>query len=84
MAGLAARHVASFMITTRETRPNAIQDFDGARARSQFYLGEPIAERKIVRLKDGGLMSSLLPKGMRGIAVRISDRSAASGFHPPQ
>jgi pilus assembly protein CpaB len=75
-------NVASFMIT-RDARPDAVQEFDGARARSQFYLGEPIAERKIVKLKDGGLMSSLLPKGLRGIAVRISDRSAVSGFILP-
>lgn len=75
-------NVASFMIT-REARPTAIEDFDGGRARAQFYLGEPVAERKIVTLKDGGLMSSLLPRGLRGVAIKVSDRSAASGFILP-
>jgi pilus assembly protein CpaB len=75
-------NVASFMIT-REARPDAVQELEGARARAQIFLGEPIAERKIVTLKDGGLMSSLLPKGLRGFAIRITERTAASGFILP-
>lgn len=75
-------NIASFMIT-REARPDAIKELEGARARAQIFLGEPISERKIVTLKEGGLMSSLLLKGMRGIAIRISDRTAASGFILP-
>jgi pilus assembly protein CpaB len=75
-------NVASFMIT-REARPDAIRELEGSRARAQMFLGEPISERKVVTLKDGGLMSSLLPKGLRGIAVRISDRTAVAGFILP-
>lgn len=75
-------NVAAFMIT-QDARPDAIKELEGSRARSQFYLGEPISERKIVALKAGSLMSSLLPQNLRALAVRISDRTAANGFILP-
>lgn len=72
----------SFMIT-RDSRPNAMQEIDGSRARLPIFLGEPIAERKILAPAEGGMMSTLLRKGLRAVAIRISDRSAASGFILP-
>ena len=67
MAGLAQRQCRQ-LHDHQDARPDAIQDLDGARARAQILPREPISERKIATLKDGGLMSSLLPRdcGHRG------------------
>lgn len=89
LAGLAVEwrewprdNVAGFMIT-REARPDAIQEIEGGRARAPILQGEPIADRKILAAKDGNLMSSLVREGLRGFAIRISDRTAGSGFILP-
>jgi pilus assembly protein CpaB len=75
-------NVAAFMIT-RDARPNAIAEIDGSRARAPMLLGEPISDRKILAVKDGNLMSSLVREGLRGVAIRISSRTAGSGFILP-
>lgn len=68
---------------TREARPDAIEKVEGARARAPILAGEPIADRKILTPEAGNLMSSLVRKGLRGFAVRVSDRTAGSGFILP-
>jgi pilus assembly protein CpaB len=75
-------NVAGFMIT-QDTRPNAISELDGARARSPLYLGEPVADRTLVKASDGNIMSAIVGNGLRGIAIRVSDRTAGSGFILP-
>jgi pilus assembly protein CpaB len=75
-------NVAGFMIT-REARPDAIQEIEGNRARTAILQGEPIADRKILSAKDGNLMSSLVREGLRAYAIRVSDRTAGSGFILP-
>jgi pilus assembly protein CpaB len=75
-------NVAGFMIT-REARPDAIQEIEGSRARTAILQGEPIADRKILSAKDGNLMSSLVREGLRAYAIRVSDRTAGSGFILP-
>jgi pilus assembly protein CpaB len=68
---------------TREARPDAIEKIEGARARAPILAGEPIADRKILTADKGNLMSALVRKGLRGFAVRVSDRTAGSGFILP-
>ncbi|MCA3573045.1 MAG: Flp pilus assembly protein CpaB [Aestuariivirga sp.] len=68
---------------TREARPDAIEKIEGARARAPLLAGEPIADRKILTADQGNLMSALVRKGLRGFAVRVSDRTAGSGFILP-
>jgi pilus assembly protein CpaB len=75
-------NVAGSMIT-REARPDAIQQIEGTRARMAILQGEPIADRKILSAKDGNLMSSLVREGLRAYAIRVSDRTAGSGFILP-
>jgi pilus assembly protein CpaB len=75
-------NIAGFMIT-REARPDAIQEIEGGRARAPILQGEPLADRKILAAKDGNLMSSLVREGLRGFAIRVSDRTAGSGFILP-
>ena len=66
-----------------ETHPQALEDLTGAVARATLYSGEPIMMKKVVQPGDRGQMSALLTPGMRAIATRITEDSAASGFILP-
>ncbi|KAG1702700.1 hypothetical protein GQR58_004203 [Nymphon striatum] len=55
---------------------------DPAIARSQFFVGEPIRESKIVRAGNG-YMSAILPTGQQAIATSISTATSAGGFILP-
>jgi pilus assembly protein CpaB len=67
----------------RTTRPAAMQELEGARARSNLFEGEPVSDRKIVAPDSAGFMAAILPKGMRAISVRISADSGAGGYTLP-
>jgi pilus assembly protein CpaB len=75
-------HLRHNMIS-RNTRPAAMQELQGARARSNLFEGEPVNERKIINPDSAGFMAAILPKGMRAISVRISAESGAGGFILP-
>jgi pilus assembly protein CpaB len=75
-------HIRSSMIA-RTTRPAALQEIQGARARSNLFEGEPVSDRKIINPDSAGFMAAILPKGMRAISVRISPESGAGGFILP-
>ena len=75
-------HLRHNMIS-RTTRPAAMQELQGARARSNLFEGEPVNERKIINPDSAGFMAAILPKGMRAISVRISPESGAGGFILP-
>lgn len=77
------RDSLSDAMITREARPDAIDKIDGARARAPLLSGEPVADRKILTAEEGNLMSALVRKGLRGFAIRVSDRTAGSGFILP-
>jgi pilus assembly protein CpaB len=77
-----ASNVGESMIT-RDARPDAIENLAEARARLPILIGEPIADRKTVQAKDRGLLSAVLPKGMRAIAISVSEQTAVSGFVLP-
>lgn len=66
----------------RDTSPDAVDDVVGAIARGTFFAGEPITEGKLART-DGGLLSAMLPAGMRAIALEISTDTSAGGFILP-
>ena len=67
----------------RNGRPDADSELVGAVARGSFLKGEPIHEGKIA-IAGKGLMSSILPKGYRAIATRISAETSAGGFILPK
>ena len=77
-----SNHLRHNMVS-RTTRPAAMQELQGARARSNLFEGEPVNERKIINPDSAGFMAAILPKGMRAISVRISSESAAGGFILP-
>lgn len=68
---------------TRGDRPEADSELVGAVARASFLPGEPINEGKIA-IAGKGLMSSILPKGYRAFATRISAETSAGGFILPK
>ncbi|PLW75831.1 Flp pilus assembly protein CpaB [Cohaesibacter celericrescens] len=67
----------------RGDRPDADSELVGAVARGSFMPGEPINEGKIA-IAGKGLMSSILPKGFRAVATRISPETSAGGFVLPK
>lgn len=75
-------NVAGFMIT-RDARPDAIAEYEGSRARVPMLLGQPVSERSVVKLSEGNLMSNMVRPGLRALAIRVTDRTAGSGFILP-
>lgn len=67
---------------TKTDKPEAIEELKGSVARVVILPGEPIRDAKLVG-KDQSLMSSILPSGMRAIAVEISADTSAGGFILP-
>lgn len=67
----------------REKSPTAKEDMESARARVAMYEGEPLIERKVIPGDKPGFMSAILPKGMRAIAVGVSEQTGAGGFILP-
>jgi pilus assembly protein CpaB len=68
---------------TRVQRPAAIEEYDGAIARSAILGGEPVTDDKLVNLSGAGFMSALIAPGMRAAAVRITPETSAGGFILP-
>lgn len=68
---------------TRAQRPDAAEKLTGHLARVAIANGEPIAETKLVDLKNGGFMSALIEPGMRAVAVSIAPETGAGGFILP-
>jgi pilus assembly protein CpaB len=66
----------------RSQYPDAIADVAGTLARGTFYAGEPITQGKLART-EGGLLSAMLPAGMRAIALSIGADTSAGGFILP-
>ncbi len=67
---------------TREAKPDALEEYAKATARSSFYDGEPIRDSKIVH-SDSGYLSAILPAGKRAMALLISAEKSAGGFVLP-
>lgn len=67
---------------TRETDPNALDELQGAIARVPMYEGEPLRRSKLIG-EGQSFMSSILPSGMRAVAVQIAADTSAGGFILP-
>ena len=67
----------------RDDNVNLHELLKDVRTRSMIFRGEPIISQKLIYPDDGGFMSSVLPKGMRGIAVKISVVTSAGGYIKP-
>ena len=54
-----------------------LKDFDRRIARVPMLAGEPVTEVKLIKAGDGGVMSAILPAGMRAISTKIREETAA-------
>ena len=68
---------------TKTAKPNATADMAGSIARAAFLPGEPIKQTKLIKANEGGVMAAILPAGMRAVATKISEESAAGNFVMP-
>jgi len=68
---------------TKETRPQAMEEFSVGYAKTDFYADDPIVEKKIHMNGEKSLMSGLIRPGMRATTTRISVDTAAGGFIQP-
>ncbi len=60
-----------------KNKPNAFRDFAGRIARAPLLKDEPVTEHKLIKAGEGGVLSAILPAGMRAISTKISEASAA-------
>ena len=67
---------------TRTAKPDAMEIFKGSTVRLQIFKGEPVREAKLIS-PGQRFMSSILPPGMRAIAVQVSADTSAGGFILP-
>ncbi|PWB60972.1 MAG: Flp pilus assembly protein CpaB [Bradyrhizobiaceae bacterium] len=74
---------ASPAFIRRSDRPNAIEQYTGAIARSPFVAGEPLRDAKLIKADGSGFMAALLPSGKRAISTEISPETGAGGFILP-
>jgi pilus assembly protein CpaB len=74
---------ASPAFVRRTDKPDAIEQFSGAIARSPFVAGEPIREAKLIKANGSGYMAAVLDKGMRAVSTEISPETGAGGFILP-
>ena len=69
---------------TKNSRPGAIEELNGAITRAPFTAGEPIREAKLIKANGAaGYMAAILPSGMRAISTEITPETGAGGFILP-
>lgn len=68
-------------VTSDQT--GAIEELEGAVAKTSFVPGEPLIESKIVRAGSSGLLAAIMQPGMRAVALRVTPETASGGFILP-
>ena len=63
--------------------PDALTTMKGSVARSEFFVGEPIREARLIKATGSGYMAAILPSGMRAVSTEISPETGAGGFILP-
>lgn len=71
---------------TRAASPDAIEKIAGSVVRLQVAQGEPVARQRVVGKGEAGFLATMLPAGMRAMAVPLDVRGgrSAGGFILPQ
>jgi pilus assembly protein CpaB len=70
-------------LVSKETTPKALEEHAGRIARASISVGEPITAGKLLPRDGGGIVSVILPPGMRAVALEVSAESGAGGFILP-
>ena len=66
----------------RSARPDALDGLTNWLVRTRIGAGEPIRDAKLIPA-TGSFLATVLPSGMRAVAVRISAENTAGGFILP-
>lgn len=61
---------------TRRGGGNPMKDLAGGIVRAPMMAGEPVTRAKLVKAGEGGVLASILPRGMRAISTKITDDTA--------
>lgn len=61
---------------TRRSGGNPTRDLAGGIVRAPIMAGEPVTKAKLVKAGEGGVLASILPRGMRAISTKITDDTA--------
>jgi pilus assembly protein CpaB len=77
-----AASAAAAELITKSTRPNAIQELSGARARIALATGEPIRVTRLAK-PGSGFLAAILPQGTRAVAMEITPENSAASFILP-
>ncbi|WP_127144404.1 Flp pilus assembly protein CpaB [Pelagibacterium montanilacus] len=67
---------------TIEQVPDAPEQMEGAVARFEIFIGEPVREAKLVRSSQGYL-SAVISQGMRAVSISVTPESASGGYIVP-
>ena len=64
-------------------QPASMTSLVGAVVHDQISAGEPILEKKLIRLGEGGYLAAVLTPGMRAVALSLTTENGAGGFILP-
>jgi pilus assembly protein CpaB len=67
----------------RSSQPRAMEEMNGAIARSSFSAGEPLRAAKIVKSGSKSVMSAILTPGMRAVSIPVNQEVGVGGFILP-
>jgi pilus assembly protein CpaB len=76
------QNALSSVYVTRSARPDAIEVLAGGIIRNHMAAGEPLREENLIP-RHAGYLATVLPRGRRAMAVRVSAESTAGGFILP-
>ncbi|MDX2259735.1 MAG: Flp pilus assembly protein CpaB [Hyphomicrobiaceae bacterium] len=64
-------------------RGNPEHELAGSIARAPLLAGEPVTPMKLIKAGQGGVLSAILPAGMRAVSTRIEQKTAVGGLVLP-
>ncbi|MFM1813606.1 MAG: hypothetical protein RLZ98_301 [Pseudomonadota bacterium] len=63
---------------TKQRQPKSLNELSGSIARAPMLAGEPVTKTKLIKAGSGGVLAAILPSGMRAVATKITEQSAAA------
>ena len=64
-------------------RPNAASKAGDFMVKHNLVAGEPITDAKLIKINHPGVMSAMVRKGMRAVAIKVNMETGVGGFILP-
>lgn len=64
-------------------RPDALDKAGDYMVKSALVAGEPVTDSKLIKINHPGVMSAMVRKGMRAVAIQVSLETGVGGFILP-